>query len=218
MPAKYGGSMAVSPGSHLASWRHDAYRAIGQNRSVDVKLSKEEVFKAFSGGLPKNNTCNIHESDPELRKTIEATKVVFDIRKGDVLFADRLLFHRTLEMSEEGREFFGSISKDSFKRYSIRYVPGSALLPSGFNAEASILSNAKNEGRSLNEVADNVDNFGAVWYPQVWPSLDEDVDKKLDHMWDTFYKQGRALQASVLAELFGRARAMASQTTVTNRD
>ena len=202
--------MAVAPGSHLASWRHDAYRAIGQNRSIDVHLTKEEVFEVFSGGPPKNNTCNMHESDPELRKIIEASKLVFDVRKGDVLFADRLLFHRTLDMSEEGRKFFGSVSKDVFKRYSVRYVPGSALLPSGFNVEASILSNAKNEGRSLNEVAENADNVGAVWYPQVWPTLDEDVDTRLDHMGNTLYKQGRALQASVLAELFGRFRAVAS--------
>lgn len=206
MPAKYGGSIAVSPGSHVASWRHDAYTAIGQNHSTDANPTKEEMFELFSQGPPKNNSCNMHNSDPELRQKIEATKVVFDVKKGDVLFADRMLFHRTLEMTEEGRKFFGKISNTVFKRYSIRYVPGSARLPSGFNVEASILYNAKNEGRTLNEVADHVDNSGAVWYPQVWPSLDEDIDAKLDQMGKTLYKQAQYLQSTVMSEIFGKLR------------
>jgi len=215
IPAQYGGSIAVSPGSHMSSWRHDAYRAIGQNRSTDVNPSKEEMVEIFAAGPPKNNTCNMPESDPELRKRIEATKVVFDVRKGDVLFADRLLFHRTVAMSVEGKDYFRRLSKDNLKRYSIRYVPGSARLPSGFNIEASILSNVKNEGRTLNEVAINDDNDGAVWYPQVWPTLDDKIDEQLDLMGKTLYAESRALQAAAVAEIFGKMRATSSQSKST---
>jgi len=211
MPVKYGGSMAVAPRSHTASWRHDAYRAIGQNRSTEVNPSKEEMLEIFAAGPPKNNSCNMPESDPELRERIEATKTVFEVRKGDVLFADRLLFHRTIGMTVEGREFFRKIKKDALRRYSIRYVPGTARLPSGFNVEASILFNAKNEGRSLNEVAAKDDNDGAVWYPQVWPTLDDKVDEQLEYMGKTLYAQGQALQASVMAEIFGRVPTVSPQ-------
>lgn len=218
MPREYGGSMAVAPGSHKAAWRYDAYRAIGQNRSTDINPSKEEMFELFAGGPPKNNSCNMPQSDPELRKTIEATKVVFDIRKGDVLFADRLLFHRTMEMTDEGRNVFGKVSKNALQRYSIRYVPGSARLPSGFNVEASILTNPKNEGRTLNEVAGNADNGGAVWYPQVWPTLEENIEEGLNYMGRTLYSQGRALQAHVMAEIFGKAMRESPEAAETTDD
>lgn len=216
MPVQYGGSMAVASGSHLASWRHDAYRAIGQNRSTDINPSKEEMIEIFASGPPKNNSCNMPESDPELRQRIEATKVVFDVRKGDVLFADRLLFHRTIGMTEEGKEYFRKAAKETLRRYSIRYVPGSARLPSGFNVEASILSNAKNEGRTLNEVAIEKDNDGAVWYPQVWPTLDDRIDQQLDVMGRTLYAENRALQAAIISEIFGRIRPTPPKTSETD--
>lgn len=205
MPAIYGGSMAVAPGSHTANWRFEAYRAIRQDRTVDGSMTKEDFLEVVQSPN-ENNTCNMHESDPELRNKIEATKVVFDIRKGDVIFADRLLFHRTIAMSDDGVDYFRALSKKVLNRYSIRYVPGTARLPSGFNFEESLRSNPSNEGRTLDEV--EADDQRATWYPKVWPKLDDKIDQVLDEMTKTWYGEARALQKIAMQELFAEVQAM----------
>lgn len=199
MPEVYSGSMAVAPGSHIADWRFDGYRSIGQDRTKEGTITKEEFVKILFDPQSKS-TCNMPASNPELREKIDATKATFDIRQGDVIFCDRLLFHRTLALTNEGKAHFQSLSKPVLNRYSIRYVPGTARLPTGFTIDLGLLSNSANAGRTLEEVAassQNDEDGGAVWYPQVWPALDDDIDKQLDIMGETHYAQARVLRDAV---------------------
>lgn len=178
MPIATLGSMALSPGSHKAPWRHDAYRAIGQDRSIPGGfLDREEVVNLFTS--PDKSTCNMPKSDPALRSKIEDTAVFLDIRAGDVIFAHRLLFHRTLAVTDAGKEMYDSENKTNLNRYSIRYVPGVARLPTGYTLEWSTIQNPANRGRTLNEVASTT---GQDWYPEVWPTIEADLDVKLDDM------------------------------------
>jgi Phytanoyl-CoA dioxygenase (PhyH) len=199
MPAKYEGSMTVATGSHKAEYRHDGYRAIGQDRSKDEKLSKDELFEVFSKGAFTNGTCTMHLSDPELRARIEASKVVFDLEKGDAIFATRLLFHRTLSVTDEGEEYYNSIGKENLNRYSIRYVPGTAKLPAGYGFEYCVQHDMSNAGRTLNEV---VEHEGSLWYPQVWPTMDEGVKEKLDELSQTKFPTARVKSDHAAKDFF----------------
>jgi hypothetical protein len=104
------------------------------------------------------------------------------MRAGDVIFAHRLLFHRTLAVTNAGKEMYDAENRTNLNRYSVRYVPGTARLPSGgFSLEWSIIENPDNQGRTLNEVADAA-KTGNDWYPQVWPTIEPDLDAKLHTM------------------------------------
>ena len=86
MPAHLGGSMLVAPGSHTAAWRHEAYTAIGQDRTRDVPMTLQDLIHAIQTQT-FTLTCDMHKHNPALRAQIEATKVVFDLQQGDVILA-----------------------------------------------------------------------------------------------------------------------------------
>jgi len=134
----------------------------------------------MGSGEDKNfGTCGMDKADPALRAKIERTRVVLDLRRGDVVFATRLLFHRTLEVTDEGKRYYADLGKDDLMRYSVRYVPGTARLPSGYNPfEWSLASNETNRGLALDDVAAN--DGGALWSPMVWPTVESQVEEKLD--------------------------------------
>jgi hypothetical protein len=181
MPVNSLGSMALSPGSHKAAWRHDAYRAIGQDRSQTGGIANMEALVNMFTDPDNKSTCNMPKSDPALRSQIEDTAVFLDMRAGDVIFAHRLLFHRTLAVTDAGKVMYDAEDRTNLNRYSVRYVPGTARLPVGFSLEYSILENPDNQGRTLNEVA-HAAKTGYDWYPQVWPTIDSDLDAKMHAM------------------------------------
>lgn len=166
--------MAVAKGSHIAPWRWEAYAAIGQDRKRPG-LEKEEFLKALSK-IKEFGTCEgVKKNRPDLRQNLEQNCQIFDLEAGDVVFATRLLFHKTLAVKPEGRKTCQDKGLESLMRYSVRYVPGTARLVEGFSAEWSIMVNPENSGRSLDEVAKDKKNAG--WYPEVWPTLDDNVDE-----------------------------------------
>eukprot|EP00814_Leptocylindrus_danicus_P010331 CAMPEP_0116031336 /NCGR_PEP_ID=MMETSP0321-20121206/17448_1 /TAXON_ID=163516 /ORGANISM="Leptocylindrus danicus var. danicus, Strain B650" /LENGTH=432 /DNA_ID=CAMNT_0003506431 /DNA_START=143 /DNA_END=1441 /DNA_ORIENTATION=- len=176
MPAEYGGSMVVSPGSHAADWKFEAYRVIGslpaQPNGGDISI--EEYVNNTSAFV-----CDLHKASPDLAKRIDATTKSFDLRRGDIIFADRWLFHKTTPLTEAGMKFLAKKDKDDpfLMRYSVRYEPGdSALISGGLSLEESILLNPENAGRTLDDVAAN-DQF--PWYPKAWPAVDEDEIENL---------------------------------------
>jgi len=121
MPAMYQGSMAVSPGSHKASWSPDAFLALGQNRSEDGGRTRKEIVRAMAENVDKRYpTCELYHFAPEIRSQIEDTSRIVDVKRGDIVFATRLLFHRTLAVTEDGVDYYKSIGKDLLRRYSIR--------------------------------------------------------------------------------------------------
>lgn len=173
MPAMYQGSMAVSPSSHKASWRHDAYLALDQNRTQDGGKSKEAIIQTVQTKTDNHYaTCDMHLVQPDLYHQIERTSKILDIKKGDVVFATRLLFHRTLSVTKEGISHFENLNQKYLKRYSIRYVPGSARLPNGWSVEWSVIDDPTQVGQSLDDI---VESSGQMFYPQVWPTLEQNM-------------------------------------------
>lgn len=164
MPAKWGGSIALSPASHVADWRHQAYKAIGSTPTLDAETGL--VLGSESSKKGVLNTCKMAELAPELAQRMEKSRAVFDFEKGDVLFHTRWLFHRSLPVNDKGLAYFAKRGqKVALKRYSIRYELGSAKLQRGMSMEPSILMNPRNRGKTLDEVCEN----DGPWYPQCSP-------------------------------------------------
>ena len=194
----FGGSMIVSKGSHNAPWKEEAYKSIGQDRSLDGGKSKEELAKAFLQAMdPKNviDTCSLHISNPKIRAKAEAARVDYDLKKGDVVLATRLLFHRTAKVSEAGIRFYEALKKNLLCRYSIRYVPGSARLPQGELLELSALSNPDYIGKSLNEICLK----RKEWYPMCWPIVDSGL--RLDELGANEVVEAKIIEARKYKEL-----------------
>jgi hypothetical protein len=201
MPAVYHGSMAVSPGSHRADWRYEAYQALGQNRSGDGGQTKEEIVRSMQEKKTNHYlTCDMHHTEPELYNHIEQTGQLLDIKRGDIIFSTRLLFHRTMAVTGDGQAYYESISKETLNRYSIRYVPGSTRLPNGWNVEWSVMNNPDNTGRSLDEI---VKIEGMPFYPKVWPVLEEGMPESLDQIASMAPELSAMARAEVQATFFG---------------
>ena len=198
MPAQYQGSMALSPGSHRAPWRFEAYEAIGQNRTFHGGFTKEEVRRRAESGEKLLTTCEMGQNAPELRDKIEETIYIPEIKRGDVIFATRTLFHRTVPVTEQGKEYYADKGIEYLNRYSIRYVPGTARLPKGWTFEWGILLNEENKGRSLDSA---MESDGDLWYPQVWPVGDEQVDERLDILASAKLQDAKTKQRSEFFEL-----------------
>lgn len=185
MPAEYGGSMLMSAGSHKVPWRHDAYLAIGQNhsdyRAKSMEESADDAQELINKGLPPVLTCSMSDVAPELASKLEKKRRDFDIRKGDIILASRMAFHKTIDVTDEGLAYYESKGMTSLNRYSIRYTPGSAKLPNGWNLDFSLALDPENAGLSL----DDVDQHDGVWYPKVWPEVEENMEDLLDQLAET---------------------------------
>jgi len=194
---QHGGSMILSRGSHKTEWRHEAYESIGQDRAVDGAMDKEELFEKMIGslGLKPNGddeeekkpiqgigTCTLNTSNPDVRAKAEAGRVELHLNKGDCILATRLLFHRTSQVTPKGLKHYASQGKNLLHRYSLRYVPGTARLPSGFAhtmfADTSVQCHPQYAGQSLK----NISRKSPAWYPKTWPVVDANIDEKLDRL------------------------------------
>ena len=80
-------------------------------------------------------TCNIKNVAPDLHEIIEGRKRVYDLKAGDIIFHTRWLFHRTIpfrrEVIKESKRHHDSRPL-LYRRYSVRYAPGTARLPRGY--------------------------------------------------------------------------------------
>ena len=173
----YGGNMALAPQSQVAPWRDLAYHTIGQNRSRPHGLTKAETRASIQEEAPRRYlTCDMHLVNATLRDQIEETAVYLDsIQKGDIIFASRLLFHRTMTVSPEGLAYYAHTDPPitHLHRYSLRYEPGTAAINAGFNVEWSVLHDPANAGRTLNAIAELYPDW--TFYPQVWPVPEDGV-------------------------------------------
>lgn len=174
-------TFALSIGSHRAPWRHDAYRVTGSAHTNPPEgfQSAADLIRRRSG----SGTCNIQTGDPVLYEKLEENKVVYDLKRGDVIFHDRWVFHRTVTVDEYLRnmnenspgekysknddETDASLGGKIFRRYSIRYSPGTARVPPGYGVELSVLHNPDNANRTMNEISET----DGPWYPKVWPHV-----------------------------------------------
>ena len=216
MPAVHRGSMALAAGSHREPWRFEAYEAIGQNRSIDGGHTKEAIIAALEekrkSGKVALGACEIGRVRPDLKEKMAAREVIFDIERGDMIFHTRSLFHKTLEVTEEGKKYYEALGLDILNRYSIRYTPGNAKLPKGWLAEWSAAADKDNPGKSLNEiVAKRADGKDFLWYPQVWPSTDADLDRRLDFVADTELDRAKQQVQAEITEIFAPKAVAAEQ-------
>ena len=103
---------------------------------------------------------------------MEETARIYPVRRGDVIFHTRWLFHRTVAVN---RTTTTSSSHETkiYRRYSIRYGPGaSSIVPPGYGTELSVLWNESNGGLSVDDICE----VDGPWYPQAWPPM-EDKDR-----------------------------------------
>ena len=193
MPADNGGGFAVAVGSHIASWKNDAYQVTGSTHTFPI-----EGFKSASDLLDNrvgNGTCNIETSAPHVHQRMEETKRIYDVKKGDIIFHTRWLFHRTVpfERSVVIQRRRNLNSKPLvYRRYSIRYGPGSSVIPPGFGMEPSVLWDEQNGGRTADEVA----QMDAAWYPMAWssPSGEEEEENRTTTTTTTTRKEYQQMQ------------------------
>jgi hypothetical protein len=69
------------------------------------------------------------------------------------------------------------------RRYSIRYGPGSSIIPPGYGTELSVLWDNANGGKTANQVCSSTSTSSSnssnnnnttilyPWYPQAWPHV-----------------------------------------------
>ena len=172
----HGGGFALAVGSHQASWRHQAHVATGASTTFPTTTttttmgytSAADMFAQRTG----SGTCNLRDAAPHLHRRMEETKRIYPVRRGDVIFHTRWLFHRTVPFA---RHYVAACARQQqqqkevpliYRRYSIRYSPGDATIPPGYGTELSVLWDDANGGRSANEVC----RIDGPWYPQAWPS------------------------------------------------
>jgi hypothetical protein len=168
IPAKFGGGMAVSPKSHTAEWRRDAYSSIGSTPILPPEgVTPAQLRKTFG------QTCNMESLNEEINVKIESTKLEFDYQPGDCLFCHRWLFHRSTIINEDGMRHYDDNS--ALKRYTVRYQRGSARLLQGVSLEPSVLMDPQNSGKSLDEVCE-ISN--KPFYPKCWPPLQVEERKR----------------------------------------
>jgi hypothetical protein len=173
MPPEIGGGFALAVGSHTAKWRNEAYLAIGASA-----LLPEGGYQNASDMLERRGgagTCNLKDASPHLHQRMEDTKRIYDIKRGDVIFHTRWLFHRTVAFN---RSRLKHEEDPIFRRYSIRYGPGFSVIPPGFSTEVSVLWDNANAGRT----ADEVSTLDGPWYPRVWPSVIAEETAELSNL------------------------------------
>ena len=186
MPLENGGGFAVAVGSHEASWKDEAHFVTGASTTSPPEgfLSARDMIQRRTG----SGTCNLVTSAPHLHRRMEETKRVYPVKRGDVIFHERWMFHRTIAFSEtflNQRRQENEVAEDPpiYRRYSLRYGPGSSVIPPGYGTEPSVLWEPSNGGKT----ADTVCEQSGPWYPQAWPtpsvkeleSLHEFVSDKL---------------------------------------
>lgn len=158
-PLRDSANFALAIGSHRASWKNIAQEVTGASTTFPSEgyRSASDMFRRRTG----LGTCNLEQAVPDINDRMEKTRRIYDLKAGDVIFHDRWLFHRTFVDGKGG---------DVFRRYSIRYNAGDAIIPPGYGTELSVLSDKDNGGKTADEVVVE----SGPWYPRASPwDLDE---------------------------------------------
>ena len=167
------GGFALAVQSHTAPWREEAYYWTGA--STNFPDGGYANASDFFGRRTGTGTCNLKQAAPHLHRRMEETSRIYPVKRGDVIFHTRWLFHRTVAVSSETRKkqsdsaaSGGSSESRVYRRYSVRYGPGSqSIIPPGYGTELSVLWNETNGGLSADQVCER----DGPWYPQAWPPL-----------------------------------------------
>jgi Phytanoyl-CoA dioxygenase (PhyH) len=164
------GGFALAVQSHTAKWNYTAYNITGAPTTQNFPHQTggyHNVSHMFQERVGYG-TCNIERTAPHIHQRLEEMKRIYPVRKGDVIFHTRYLFHRTVPISSSKRK--GDQDRKVFRRYSIRYGMGSTtIIPPGYGTELSVLYDSKNGGLS----ADRICSKDQIpWYPQAYPHME----------------------------------------------
>jgi hypothetical protein len=166
------GGFALAVQSHVAPWRTAAYYW-GGAPLVDFPdphgyADAADLFRRRTG----SGTCHLATAAPHLHQRLDETARIYPVRRGDVIFHTRWMFHRTVPVA---RHSVTQTNHDNrvMRRYSIRYGPGeTTIIPPGYGTELSTLWDPSNGGLSATAIAER----DGPWYPQAWPHLSQDPD------------------------------------------
>jgi len=211
-----GGNFAVAVGSHVAEWRDEAHRVTGASTHFPPGgySNASDLLRRRTG----SGTCNLKRAAPHLHKRMEETRRVYMVRRGDVIFHTRWLFHRTVAFNQSRLESLGtaldeqngetkSKAKLVHRRYSIRYGPGTSVIPPGYGTELSVLWDEKNGGRT----ADEVSAEDGPWYPKVFPSASAEEINGLARLVDEKLPKAISVRRARQAEMKPLLRQLAKQ-------
>lgn len=181
------GGFALAVQSHTAPWRDAAYYWTGAAAPnlFPTKTGYRNASHMFAHRTGQG-TCNLQRAAPHIHRRMEETKRVYPVKRGDVIFHTRWLFHRTVAIAEQRLSSDTTETSLVYRRYSIRYGPGSStIIPPGFGTELSVLWDDSNGGLS----ADSVCERDGPWYPQAWPPMTGETESSfwtsLEHLVET---------------------------------
>lgn len=163
------GGFAVAVQSHTAPWKDLAYFLTGvpttESFPKDGYQNVSHMFQERTG----YGTCNIQKVAPHVHRRLEETSRIYPVRRGDVVFHTRWLFHRTVPILQTKSNAKKQESSERiYRRYSIRYGLGSStIIPPGYGTELSVLFNKSNGGLSANRIC----QMEGPWYPQAYPQI-----------------------------------------------
>jgi Phytanoyl-CoA dioxygenase (PhyH) len=184
------GGFAVAVQSHTAPWKDLAYFLTGV---PTIKSFPKHGYQNASHMFQERTgygTCNIQKVAPHIHRRLEETSRIYPVRRGDVIFHTRWLFHRTVPIiqAKPSLTTFPSIDgglespERIYRRYSIRYGLGSStIIPPGFGTELSVLFNESNGGLSANSVC----QMDGPWYPQAYPPMSRHGIEWYHHQFQT---------------------------------
>lgn len=144
MPLEQGGGFALAVGSHTAPWREEAYNVTGSTHTFP-----KEGFTSASDMIENRmgeGTCNVKTAANHIYRRMEETKRIYEVQRGDVIFSERWLFHRTVAFDKQVIKNRRASGKEHLvsRRYSIRYGPGSSKIPRGWGTEISVMWDQQN--------------------------------------------------------------------------
>jgi hypothetical protein len=170
------GGFALAVQSHTAPWNYTAFNITGAPTVQNFPYQTggyHNVSHMFQERIGYG-TCNIERTAPHIHQRMEEMKRIYSVRKGDVIFHTRYLFHRTVPITSSKRD--REIDSKVFRRYSIRYGMGSTtVIPPGYGTELSVLYDPNNGGL----LADQICSKDQIpWYPQAYPHMTGIVEDK----------------------------------------
>jgi len=135
LSAPEGGGMAVSRGSHRASWREKARGVI-----------KGSDFL----------TCEMEHLSPKYHKILEKNMVLEDMNPGDAIIHNRYTFHRVVQFKDDNEE------EDRTKlRISLRYMPANAIFQTDYSKVDRVI--VEKDLKAGDPISKGGEYFPQVW-------------------------------------------------------
>ena len=103
--------MAVLPLSHAQDfwWKSEALSALNFDDPFGNGISKGDLFKMIKNR--KVDSCALEKVAPHVYDDIELSKQEFNFKRGDVIFMNEWLFHKSICVTVKGRIALQALEK-----------------------------------------------------------------------------------------------------------